>query len=322
MNKSFSAQPVQTLTKAMPKQSPRLGEDKRQPGQPNKKYKQSPYFSQSAGLVGPQPRPATQPKQAQVLAQAGRTVRPSQTTARWPPPSTRLVSSGQQLRFPPSSKSRYHPLASGHIGPLPRPYQVRPQTGRTVTIPRPGMGRATPRQVTSSWPPPGTRLSSCRSLPSTVSSRQQLRFPPLPRYLPLASAQIISSRQFPHPSVLTPQCNSESVFQFPTPVPHTPQEPPNKSPPVITLSPPIHHKVFSSIQFQGTTISRQTPPSLPAGLTTFSPSMPVLPLPSLASALAGLGQVDGRKRQVKFRLTERQIGALDTIGIREVGIDE
>merc|ERR1719470_303646 len=58
------------------------------------------------------------------------------------------------------------------------------------------------------------------------------------------------------------------------------------------------------------------PPSLSVSRVS-SPARQVLPLQTLATALAGLGMQEGRKKVVQLNLTVSQIEALSILGIRE-----
>jgi len=62
--------------------------------------------------------------------------------------------------------------------------------------------------------------------------------------------------------------------------------------------------------------ARDIPPSI--SITRVSClSMPEVPLGTLASALAGLGKLEGDKVMVQYRLTMGQIEALKTLGIKK-----
>ena len=52
-------------------------------------------------------------------------------------------------------------------------------------------------------------------------------------------------------------------------------------------------------------------------ITSSTVEVPTLSLPILAKALIQLGEVDGRKSLVQFQLTQGQVRALDTLGVKE-----
>eukprot|EP00092_Neocalanus_flemingeri_P106858 GFUD01137112.1.p1 GENE.GFUD01137112.1~~GFUD01137112.1.p1 ORF type:complete len:444 (+),score=110.86 GFUD01137112.1:77-1408(+) len=119
----------------------------------------------------------------------------------------------------------------------------------------------------------------------------------------------------------------------------TPQYSSQCLPPVVALdtSPPADqtyaisppNSVVNKLTSMGVSVIREKVPStkhgwvLPPGLSVTKTTSnrveegPSLSLPSLAKVLTQLGQVDGRKRLVQFQLTEAQVRALDTFGIKE-----
>eukprot|EP00092_Neocalanus_flemingeri_P026060 GFUD01028245.1.p1 GENE.GFUD01028245.1~~GFUD01028245.1.p1 ORF type:complete len:441 (+),score=110.97 GFUD01028245.1:68-1390(+) len=98
------------------------------------------------------------------------------------------------------------------------------------------------------------------------------------------------------------------------------------SPPPSPTSEP--NSVFNKLSSMGVTVAREKGPVtkhgwvLPPGLSVTKTSHrreegPSLSLPSLAKALSQLGEGEGRKRLAQFKLTEEQVSALDTLGLRE-----
>eukprot|EP00092_Neocalanus_flemingeri_P098974 GFUD01126243.1.p1 GENE.GFUD01126243.1~~GFUD01126243.1.p1 ORF type:complete len:436 (+),score=112.67 GFUD01126243.1:68-1375(+) len=98
------------------------------------------------------------------------------------------------------------------------------------------------------------------------------------------------------------------------------------SPPPSPTSEP--NSVFNKLSSMGVTVAREKGPVtkhgwvLPPGLSVTKTSHrreegPSLSLPSLAKALSQLGNGEGRKRLAQFKLTEEQVRALDTLGLRE-----
>eukprot|EP00092_Neocalanus_flemingeri_P085269 GFUD01107281.1.p1 GENE.GFUD01107281.1~~GFUD01107281.1.p1 ORF type:complete len:435 (-),score=117.15 GFUD01107281.1:123-1427(-) len=90
--------------------------------------------------------------------------------------------------------------------------------------------------------------------------------------------------------------------------------------------PPPSHSAFTKLTSLGVSIVRERsithtkqswlPPSSLTVIKTPSEG-PRLSISSLATVLHQLGQIEGRRRLVQFRLTEEQVGALDILGLQQ-----
>jgi len=169
---------------------------------------------------------------------------------------------------------------------------VRPAQPRMPRPPRPGMGRGRARP-TGPRPAgsrggmvfPGPRLSNPRSLALMRRSSSH----PQSQYFPVSSRPAYSPQleQFHSPS----PCSSPILSNRDVSI-------------VREVSPPIRQ---GWVPPPGLTMER-----VPA-------TEPTQTISTLASILHQLGQVEGRRRLVKYKLTEEQIRALHTLGVGQEG---
>jgi len=256
-------------------------------GPPSKKLKQSPYFQQPA------------------------------------PPGQYQITRPDLAQPSPASPAQYQVIRPAQAQPRPALVrQVRPGQPRAEVARRGGMWRGSSR-----WPPPSQMLAHSRSLPTSVSPRHPLRFPPQ-RYSQAGPAQIPPPRRFQrHPFHPThPLQISSQDYQM------IPKAPPGMNPPEPTQSqqfsqyqydqatpPPNRVSSNSFVSLPSHHQVRKLSPSLSVSRVSSS-SMPVFPLPTLATALAGLGMQEGRKKVVQLSLTLGQIEALSMLGIKEENV--
>jgi len=178
-------------------------------------------------------------------------------------------------------------------GPRCSPGQilVRPAQPRMPRRPPgPGMGRGSarptcPRPAGGRGPMvfPGPRLSNPRSLvPMRRSSSH-----PQSQYFPVTSHPASYSHQ---EQTLTPSpCNSPNLSNLDVSI-------------IREIAPPTRHGWVP-------------PPGLSMVRVAATATEFTLAISTLATALHQLGQVEGRRRSVQYRLTEEQIRALSTLGV-------
>ena len=178
------------------------------------------------------------------------------------------------------------------------PRHARPGQPRMLRPPKPGMGRSSARPAGQAWPRPGRGARRSLVFPGPRLSMSNPRsLAPMMR-----NASHPESRYFP---VITP------------PPPPQPEQ---------FLSPP--HSAISKLSSLGVSIARErAPPTrhdwvIPPGITMSRSSPlsqtgqgPVMSISTLATSLHQLGQVEGKRRLVQYRLTEDQIRALSTLGV-------
>merc|ERR1712096_562004 len=137
-----------------------------------------------------------------------------------------------------------------------------------------------------------------------------------------------------HPSLSTPKYNNQHLTPAATPVSHpslgtplyynqhlTPVVKLDNSPPYPT-SPPSMPAPLEASEAREKDLSARRGLIFPPGIsvskiTSSTVEVPTLSLPILAKALIQLGEVDGRKSLVQFQLTQGQVRALDTLGVKE-----
>jgi len=169
----------------------------------------------------------------------------------------------------------------------PRP--VRPGQPRMLRPPKPGRGRSRPRTPGQAWPRPGN------------GARRSLAFPGLRLSNPRSMAPLMRNTIHYSPVITPPQAEQ-------------------------SLSP--SHSAITKLTSLGVSIVRErAPPTrhdwvLPPGITVSrTPPLsvtgqgPVMSISTLATSLHQLGQVEGKRRLVQYRLTEDQIRALSTLGV-------
>jgi len=173
------------------------------------------------------------------------------------------------------------------------PRQARPGQPRMLRPPKPGRGRSRARPAGQAWPRPG------------AGARRSLAFPGPRLSNPRSLAPMM--RNASHP---------ESQY-FPVITPPPPQ----------FLSP--SHSAISKLTSLGVSIARERAPpptrqgwALPPGISMSRTSPlsqagqgPVMSISTLATSLLQLGQVEGKRRLVQYRLTDDQIRALNILGV-------
>jgi len=137
-----------------------------------------------------------------------------------------------------------------------------------------------------------------------------------------------------HPSLATPQCNNQHLTPAANPVKYpslatpqyynqhlTPVVKLDNSPPHPTSPPSMPAPLEASVAREKVLSARRClifPPGISVSkITSSTVEVPTLSLPILAKALIQLGEVDGRKSLVQFQLTQGQVRALDTLGVKE-----
>jgi len=192
-------------------------------------------------------------------------------------------------------------------------------------------------------PAPPSRPGQARqSTPIRPSGPRMLRS--VRPSLPLKYAAFRPSQAVPRPGLITggprlPNIRSSNPIKYRSL--STPQYSSQYNPPVIELdvspprsadlvSQPPTNSVINKLTSMGLSVAMEKVPTtkhgwvLPPGLSvTRTPSSstgeedPSTSLPSLAKALLQLGEVQGSKRLVQFKLTESQVSALQALGVRE-----
>eukprot|EP00092_Neocalanus_flemingeri_P040198 GFUD01043785.1.p1 GENE.GFUD01043785.1~~GFUD01043785.1.p1 ORF type:complete len:436 (-),score=108.22 GFUD01043785.1:276-1583(-) len=186
---------------------------------------------------------------------------------------------------------QYHrPGLTRHPAPGTRP-PLRPGAPRMLRPPR-------QRLPKSCFPPAGPR-------PRTALG---------PRLCNVRSITPVQHHALPRPQFPSQYQTLPAVVEIDVSPPPSPTTEPNS--------------VFNKLSSMGVTVAREKVPVtkhgwvLPPGLSVTKTSHtreegPSLSLPSLAKALSQLGEGEGRKRLAQFKLTEEQVSALDTLGLRE-----
>eukprot|EP00092_Neocalanus_flemingeri_P034213 GFUD01037209.1.p1 GENE.GFUD01037209.1~~GFUD01037209.1.p1 ORF type:complete len:428 (+),score=117.05 GFUD01037209.1:53-1336(+) len=184
----------------------------------------------------------------------------------------------------------HRPGLTRHPAPGTRP-PLRPGAPRMLRPP----GQRLPR---SCFPPAGPR-------PRTASG---------PRLSNVRSITPVQHQALPRPQFPSQYQTLPAVVEIDVSPPPSPTSEPNS--------------VFNKLSSMGVTIAKEKVPTtkhgwvLPPGISITKNTHrreegPSLSLPSLAKALSQLGEGEGRKRLAQFKLTEEQVSALDTLGLRE-----
>eukprot|EP00092_Neocalanus_flemingeri_P034214 GFUD01037210.1.p1 GENE.GFUD01037210.1~~GFUD01037210.1.p1 ORF type:complete len:420 (+),score=111.55 GFUD01037210.1:70-1329(+) len=236
--------------------------------------------------------------ETKLLPPASLSLSPCEITTQSPPIiNPQSVQDAQSLVPPVAGRGKHvrpvqshRPGLTRHPAPGTRP-PLRPGAPRMSRPP----GQRLPR---SCFPPAGPRpRTAAGPRLSNVRSRTPVQHQALPR------------PQFPSQYQTLP-----AVVEIDVSPPPSPTSEPNS--------------VFNKLSSLGVSIVKEKVPTtqhgwvLPPGIsiTKNTPSReegPSLSLPSLAKALSQLGEGEGRKRLAQFKLTEEQVSALDTLGLRE-----
>jgi len=191
-------------------------------------------------------------------------------------------------------------------GPGGSPFHVvaTPGQPRLLRPPMTERGRSSTR---------GPRHHSCPR--PGAGARRLLAFPRPSMSIPRS----LGSRM-PKPRFLGPMSLSQSPYM---PMSNTPVVSPS---PQSEQFPPASPSLsaINKLSSLGVSIVRSTPPPsswLPGISISRTWSLPdhgpVMTVSTLATALHQLGEVEGRKRSVRFRLTEEQIKALQSLGVEQ-----
>eukprot|EP00092_Neocalanus_flemingeri_P037742 GFUD01041090.1.p1 GENE.GFUD01041090.1~~GFUD01041090.1.p1 ORF type:complete len:385 (+),score=137.30 GFUD01041090.1:453-1607(+) len=271
----------------------------------------------------PSPDPSFPPSQQFLGVTVSQSVQPPTPTLSHTPASTGpAAGTGKSVRPP-------QPRPGMIRQPVPRVPGPRPGMTQTVPVTRPPFRPGGPRMMRP--PRPGMPRNSAPPVARPYYTPCRPGHPMTRAPLQAAGPRLPNVRSLPptkHRSLSTPQCSSQ--YYPDPPVVEIDVSPPRSGQDChSSLSPPS--SVLNKLSSLGVSLERseKVPTTLkhgwvlPPGLSiikTTTEEGPPLSLPSLAQALLQLGEVGGKKRLVQLKLTEDQIMALDTLGMREEGL--